>query len=420
MPAVFYPNLMFEEELSGSGELTAAAAGRVAELAPLVGLLCNSLADVVVVSESSVPSGLPESLANVRYRTVDELSTTEALVPGTQFVPWGWSSTARNMARTLQLPDSGPDSVSVQLINSRRFLAEFDRVIPLNEDSVNVLHHSSHEIPLGRVCCSLNQVNECLAEFCLNFGEHWVIKSEFSQAARNRIRGTGPDLTASQSQWVSHRISQGQVVSAEPWLARVAECGLQFRIQQTPGDDADMDAAGSDVPETAIKFDGITELLNDAHGRYIGSVVRFPGNAVWNPAVSRGFRIAEAAADSGYHGFLGIDSMIFQDQRGRKFLRLAHDINGRCTMGRVAQGAMKGLHAGERGLWCRVPAEILKEDQNSFAKKLPESVRTIRTSPERVGHRKVEASFFLLTTNDTDDLDRCIKMVMEHHRSGVN
>ena len=155
MPAVYFPNLMFEEELSGSGELTAAAAGRVAELAPLVGFLCDPSADFVIVSESSRPSGLPECLASVRYRTVDELSTNSVLWSGTQFVPWGWSSSARNMATTLQLPDSGPDSASVQLINSRRFLSEFDRVIPLHEDATNVPPGASHETTLGRICFKL-------------------------------------------------------------------------------------------------------------------------------------------------------------------------------------------------------------------------------------------------------------------------
>jgi hypothetical protein len=415
MASVFLPNLMFEEELNSSVSFSAGALRRIADLAPLMGLLADSPDDCVLVGKDQVPRDLPDCLADVSFRTIDQLR--QDCLQGAVFHPWGWSSAAARLADQLKIDCHRPSLEAVRMVNSRRFLEDFDRILPVDENG-RPASAVAELAKFSSVCSTIETVQTAIDSLSAGGSHEWVIKAEFSQAARNRLHGRGPALSTQQTSWIRKRLVSGEVVAVEPWVRRVADAGLQFEIQ--PRVPATANNSEPKSRASGILFNGVTELVNDVSGRYRGTAVSAISSHSWQPAVKLGAQIASAAQTAGYHGFLGIDTMMFVSPLGQHFIRLANDLNGRCTMGRLALSIQKRLPSSTCTFWCHVPAEFLTGDRFSFAGKLPESVSTIRTSPGRIGSRATEMTSALLSAGDPEDLKSAIRTVIEHTNIGHN
>lgn len=420
MPSVILPNLMFEEELSGQSVGSASATRRIAELAPLCGFLCRSPDDVVVTATDSLPMDLPAGLDGVRYHSVSEIIGGEFI--GMELRPWGWSEPATAFARKYRLSCNGPPVSAVRTVNSRRFLADFDLygpesdnvaaepIDPVTSDRKQVsdqptLTLQHQRLRFSAICKSLTDVRNALEN--VNFrklsGGNWVIKSEYSQAARNRICGTGT-LLERHEHWLSSRFDRGHIVAVEPWVKRISECGLQYSIH---------------TDRQAITFDGAVALYTTSRGQYLGSGISPDAAEHWKGSIEHGFTVAAAAARAGYFGYLGIDTMRFEDCEGNRFVRFSHDLNARMTMGRLACGIAAHREYPESGIWCHFPAEMLSGDDFSFSQKLPGSVRISRTSPGMVGGRPVGVSSGFISSSDWCDLRAAIKIITAEIQAGA-
>lgn len=436
MASLFFPNLMFEEELAGIS-LTPAARRRVRELAPVMGLLAESPDDAVLVADDGLPDELPESLAGVRFQTASDCKSQRSAFSG--LIPWGCSAQACAVAAGLGLGCACPAAAVVRRINSRSFLNAFDRLLPLPPDVAQALLRTDHPAmqsgtpggstepgvhpcvvqgqpgttisldqlsrPFSTLCRSVDEVQQTLADQASAYGPKWVIKAELSQAARNRILGTGPALTVPHRNWLQQQFVRHASVAVEPWVRRIAECGLQFRIVPPAADCRSSTTTSNASSPAAIVCDGLTRLINTSGGHYLGSLIWHPDRqdaveAVWQPAVDAGYRLAAAAADAGFFGCLGIDCMVFEHPRGGYCLRLAHDVNGRYTMGRVALQLRQWLQADEFGVWAHFPSDSLTSGLFSLTAAEARGVRMVRTSPGQVGHQPVGTTTALLVSTD--------------------
>lgn len=415
MASVFLPNLMFEEELNSSVRFSPGVLRRVADLAPLMGLLADSPDDCVLVDKDQLPGDLPDCLAGVSFRTIDQFRQDRPEIA--VFHPWGWSSAAARLADQLKIDCHRPPLDAVKMVNSRQFLDDFDRILPVDENGLPV-SNVTELAKFSSVCDTFETVQTAIESLVAGGSHEWVIKAEFSQAARNRQQGCGSELNTPQARWIKQRLLSGQIVVVEPWVHRIADAGLQFEILPSvpaPADKSELKSVAS-----GVILNGVTELVNDVSGRYRGTVVSGVSSHFWHPAVKLGTQIASAAQSAGYHGFLGIDTMMFVSPFGQRFLRLANDLNGRCTMGRLALSIQKRLPSSTCTFWCHVPAEFLTGDRFSFAGKLPGSVSTIRTSPGRIGCRATEMTSALLSAGDPEDLKSAIRTVIERTNIGHN
>jgi hypothetical protein len=107
----------------------------------------------------------------------------------------------------------------------------------------------------------------------------------------------------------------------------------------------------------------------------------------WREAIAIAADVANAAADLGYFGPLGIDAMRYRDRDGSVKLRPIQDVNARWTMGRLCLGHQRLLRPGERGRWLFGPTAV---DIESSA--VVPGRRIIHTSPEQIAGQPVKLS----------------------------
>jgi hypothetical protein len=260
---------------------------------------------------------------------VQPVSDVADVPTGLEFTPWGWTGEARAFADRIRAVVDAPPQPAVRAANSRRLSfrceAEWGIGIP------------------GETCV---ESPEQLADAILTMGDdvRWVLKAEFSGAARERLLGCGPSLDASTRRWAEQRLRRGQALFLEPWLDRIDEAGIQWTVPR----------GGPPVLE------GITPLLTDAAGRYRGNMfgINESEAAAWSEAVDAGRRVAEQLQQMGYFGPLGIDAMRYREAGGAVRVRALQDVNARWTMGRLSLGWRRFMARGvwHHGLQSRVPA----------------------------------------------------------------
>jgi len=407
-PTLFYPNLMFEDELSESNGLLPPAARRlIAELSPVMGLLspldetAAETADVVLVPDGCCPSELPPALSHLQF--ISDAACQADQFAGFDFLPWGWSHSAIQMGQELNLAFQAPASSVVKHVNSREFLSAFDF-------SCDVESGAQWKTPVGVLCRSSAEVAAALGSFAREGSTNWVIKANFSQASRNRLLGKDLAPDPLQANWLKRRFEKDEPVYAEPWFERLAECGLQFWIP--PQSSAVL----------TVRFEGACEMLTDAVGRYRGSIVTRPEStkyAWWRAAIPHCLNVAQHARELGFSGAMGMDCMLFRHPVDSSLrLRFCHDINGRLTMGRVALSLQRWLHPGETGFWCHAAAKSAINGQNIFDGLDKTGVRIVPTSPSRVGLQSPVLQTAFLISADCEGLIQVARKILSQDIRG--
>jgi hypothetical protein len=95
-------------------------------------------------------------------------------------------------------------------------------------------------------------------------------------------------------------------------------------------------------------------------------------------------------------------------RRGRLELRVAHDINGRQTMGRLALAFRPWLGTTEVGVWCH-PTAVAPEIHQERLREIADSGVTVHsTSPTHWDGRAARLQTCLLISEDTEHLQQAV------------
>ena len=358
--------------------------------------------DVVVVSNNGRPAEIPDVLSHVDYLTVDELServsTTAAEIT---LLPWGWDSSARELADRLGARTSIPSHESVMAVNSRLFSAEFD---VLKDAADSVLFDGQ----FGQICHSCEEFQAGIKHLAAQQIDQWVAKPAWSTAGRSRLPGRSDLLNNNQQGWLRKQLASYKYVYLEPWLPVIRECGVQLEISATAGASA------------AVTIVGITELITDRTGRYRGSIMANSVDPFWQPAIDHAKLVGERAARLGYFGPLGIDSMQIELPDGQRLLRLCNDINGRLTMGRLALELWQSHGSENTGIWLHSAITNRPEDdgtcRNLPAANTVDIVDTVRVSPRWIGGHSTAVDSCLYVTNGPQAVQDVVQAVRQYVR----
>lgn len=184
---------------------------------------------------------------------------------------------------------------------------------------------------IGKWCASVDEVLDSVREFSVR-GDV-LLKAPWSSAGRGHLKLLSGEWTDAARPWLDKVIAQQGGVVVEPWLTRVLDFSVQY-----------------EVSKKGIKLVGMTRVINDAAGRYLGTFV----HQKWTSGLESDlteflFREAgvmelygseipkrlENLLDKNFRGNLGVDAMVYKENDGFK-LRKVVEVNPRMTMGRVA------------------------------------------------------------------------------------
>lgn len=245
-------------------------------------------------------------------------------------VPWGWSQEVCELVDRFGWRADIPTDAAVRSANSRTTSESLERTWQVGISGARRIDSLSD---LSHAVDSLSNAN------C-----GWVVKAEYSMSARERILGQGR-LTAADNNWVIRRLAGQSDVFFEPWVERIDEIGIQMEIPKSG--------------EVALV--GVTPMLVDRRGQYAGSWFAYnderftSSRSLWPQAIKVALRAACYLQSTGYFGPLGIDAMIYRDERGLPQVRPLQDLNARWTMGRLSLGWRRLLNPGEQACWQLLP-----------------------------------------------------------------
>lgn len=342
---LFYGNFDFEAGLTGQSASAPAVRRIQAELATAWIAVADE-GDAIWCPES-IPPEFWDGLVAQGLPRVIPIGPGSPVPHDAEFVPWGWNSDAVAWARRHGLTPAPPSLDIVRAANSRRFSFTMER--------------ETGTAPTGSAACG---TWEDLAARIREFGDaRWVIKAQYSHAARERLLGNGPPNETTE-QWARKRIARDGAVYLEPWVERLAEVGVQWDLRDGE----------------APRLVGVTPLLCHPDGRYLGSVFRSAATEPWWDEAVDGTRpVAERLARDGYFGPLGIDAMLYRDGAAQR-VRPIQDINARWTMGRLSLGWRRLPHQDAEGLWLH--GEIPQNLGDAAS-------RTLATTPAEIGGKPI-------------------------------
>ncbi len=189
---------------------------------------------------------------------------------------------------------------------------------------------------IGRWCESVDEVLESVRAFSED-GDV-LLKAPFSSAGRGHLKLFSGAWTDAARAWLDKVLAQQGGVVVEPWLERVIDFSAQY-----------------EVSKDGVKLVGMTRVINDAAGRYLGTLV----HPKWTSGLDRElteflFReedvmslykveileLLERLVADDFRGNLGVDAMVYQ-VGGELKLRKVVEVNPRMTMGRVALELLK-------------------------------------------------------------------------------
>lgn len=354
MPRFFYGNFDFEETLASPRPQRSHSVERIlAELAA-TWIAVAQPGDMVwcphPVGEEFfarlAAAGLP------RVRAVSRLDDVPA---GNELVPWGWTLEVLELAEQFALSIDPPPAEAVRAVNSRQFAHKQELARGL-------------ALPGSGTATGWDELTRLLEA---SVSAQWLVKSEFSQAGRDRFRldlheqGSIEKLRA----WAIPRLRGGGTLFVEPWLVAEAEAGIQLSI----GRDGRVNVEGV----VGTKYRGGALAVAD-FSLSAGEVAR------WSEAAEVARDVGKAAVDLGYFGPLGIDAMRYRDREGAVRVRAIQDINARWTMGRLSLGYRRLLRPREVGRWLFGPSVADIEVGADVGGR-----RIIHTSPQEIAGQPV-------------------------------
>lgn len=378
---LFVGNFEFEHHLAGgrARQLPASVQRLSAETACTLVALADE-GDLLWLP-AEVEAGFLDALVSAGMPRVRPVGKKDDVPTSVVVTPWGWTDRIRDWASRHGWSYVAPAQQVIREVNSRRFSHR------LEQDTSSALPGA----------CEIQTVDELATAIDrLPPGhEQWVIKAEFSMAARERFLGRGRRLSPQAAGWMKRRLAHDGVVFFEPWVEPDEEVGIQFDVTESE----------------SVQLVGVTPLLTDATGAYRGSRVGVASEVErrWSTTIDTARGAVEQMQKLGYFGPVGIDALRYRDPGGTIRERPLMDINARWTMGRLSLGFRRLLKTGELATWLHVRWPTVHEEAprqwyDAVTQKLPPSVRVVRTSPFVLGDRPTGHATLLLVSPSAVDL----------------
>lgn len=200
---------------------------------------------------------------------------------------------------------------------------------------------------VGRFCQSKDEVLESVIEFASD-GDV-LLKAPWSSAGRGHLRLPAGEWSEASISWLDKILAQQCGVVVEPWLDKVLDFSAQY-----------------EVTKNGVRLVGMTRVINDPAGRYLGTFVHHKWTSGLDPELTEFLfresdvmklyktempKLLESLLDGRFCGNFGVDAMVYRTSKREFKLRKIVEVNPRMTMGRVALEMLKKSNQAGAGIY---------------------------------------------------------------------
>lgn len=198
----------------------------------------------------------------------------------------------------------------------------------------------------------------------VNLHKQWkgvVVKAPWSSSGRGIVILNETHIHATYKQWVNGIIKSQGFVMCEPYFKK--RCDISFHFNVKSG--------------LSVEFMGQVASLTDHRGQFVGCYLQSLPNGLTPKeklflseenlkTIASGIKSAlvNSALFSQYHGVLGVDVLVYEDEHGQLRINPCMEINLRQNMGTVTLKIRSLLHPEAKGLW-QVKKLDLKQGENA-------------------------------------------------------
>lgn len=268
------------------------------------------------------------------------------------FEPWGWCP---REYYALQPSDFIWNEERKELYSRRTAAKVLERL-----RQANACFES--DFPLPRVCSSLDEIKSYT-----RYGRH-VVKAPWSSSGKGLLFIEEGGITAKSEEWLRGMLRRQGYVMVETYLDKIFDFALEFY---------------SDGLST-LTFLGLSAFQTGQGGEYKGNYVgdqdfirnqieSYIDTTLFEEVKKELFSCLAGVLLPFYKGYLGVDMMIYRDERGKFRIQPCVEINLRYTMGILAlflsnrylapgsRGHFSISYSGEPGVLFRASAKAIKE-----------------------------------------------------------
>ena len=242
--------------------------------------------------------------------------------------PWAWGPVASKLMS--RYAASVPDCVDL----SWKAWEPDDAELFSKKSGLDLAERLGENV--GKWCVSLDDVRIIVEEFSL--GGDVLLKAPWSSAGRGHLKlinGEWPDAATA---WAEKVLGQQEGLVVEPWLDRELDFSAQYEFSKE-----------------GVKLVGMTRVINDAAGRYMGTYVHHKWTNGLDPKLTEFLfreakvmqvykveipKMLESIVKDDFRGNIGVDAMVYKIG-GEWKLRKVVEVNPRVTMGRVSIELLK-------------------------------------------------------------------------------
>jgi hypothetical protein len=308
--------------------------------------------DIILV-EKAPPSSFFENIVNAGFITPGFLNIEDALQNNgflnsqkNFLFPWGWSPAVHKKLGLFKgnCSDLFKKSPVSQWSEEQKHIFSKKAAVEILKDVLT--QNSKSWLPpiseLPEVCTS----HESIEKLQRRWGKV-VVKSPWSGSGRGLQFLRQGEYNQTNRQVISGFFNQQGYVLAGPWYDKIAD--LSFHFYTKGGGDVDYCGQASFITDNAGRYQGnylspLPEDMSDELKGFLGDKIPELGEMLQEA-------IKNSMLSTSYYGWMGVDVILYKDERGELKIQPCLEINCRFNMGAMTLKLREHIAEGSFGEW---------------------------------------------------------------------